>query len=151
MTTKHKLIRTVSFLTAITLLGFSALSIYAAAYGEKGLKTSAKAAALYNPETESFLYTKNACARLPMASTTKIMTALVVLENTKLNEEVIIYNEAVGIEGSSAYLKSGDIYTVEELLYALLLRSANDAAVAAAGVLFIFMIHHNLKLLSVSS
>ena len=70
--------------------------------------------------------------RLPMASTTKTMTALVVLENASLSDIVEIPPAAVGIEGSSVYLKKGERFTVEELLYALMLRSGNDAAVALA-------------------
>ena len=70
--------------------------------------------------------------RLPMASTTKAMTALVVLENSSLTDIVEIPPAAVGIEGSSVYLKKGERFTVEELLYALMLRSGNDAAVALA-------------------
>ena len=70
--------------------------------------------------------------RLPMASTTKAMTALVVLENSSLSDIVEIPPAAVGIEGSSVYLKKGERFTVEELLYALMLRSGNDAAVALA-------------------
>ena len=70
--------------------------------------------------------------RLPMASTTKAMTALVVLENASLSDIVEIPPAAVGIEGSSVYLKKGERFTVEELLYALMLRSGNDAAVALA-------------------
>ena len=70
--------------------------------------------------------------RLPMASTTKAMTALVVLENASLTDIVEIPPAAVGIEGSSVYLKKGERFTVEELLYALMLRSGNDAAVALA-------------------
>lgn len=70
--------------------------------------------------------------RLPMASTTKAMTALVVLENASLTDIVEIPQAAVGIEGSSVYLKKGERFTVEELLYALMLRSGNDAAVALA-------------------
>ena len=70
--------------------------------------------------------------RLPMASTTKAMTALVVLENASLSDIVDIPQAAVGIEGSSVYLKKGERFTVEELLYALMLRSGNDAAVALA-------------------
>jgi len=93
---------------------------------------SAKAAVLYEPETERFLYEKRADLRLPMASTTKIMTALVALELSSLDETVAICPEAIGTEGSSAYLKEGDVLSMEELLYALLLQSANDAAVAIA-------------------
>ena len=93
---------------------------------------SAKSAALYEPITKTFVYTKNEHARLPMASTTKIMTALVALENSELTDTVTVDSRSVGIEGSSAYLKEGDRYTIEDMLYALLLQSANDAAVAIA-------------------
>ncbi len=71
-------------------------------------------------------------ARLSPASTTKIMTCLVVLEHCPMNEEVSVAREAVGVEGSSAYLRVGEHLTVEELLYCLMLRSANDAAAALA-------------------
>ncbi len=78
------------------------------------------------------LESENADIRLSMASTTKIMTALVVLKNKDLKEQVTVTPESVGIEGSSLYIKSGETYTVEELLYALMLRSANDCAEALA-------------------
>jgi D-alanyl-D-alanine carboxypeptidase len=87
---------------------------------------------LYVPETEVFLYTKNADQRMPMASTTKIMTALVTIENADLGDTVNVPMEAVGIEGSSAYLRGGEVLTVEELLYALMLQSANDVAATLA-------------------
>lgn len=66
--------------------------------------------------------------RMAMASTTKIMTALVVIENNDMDTVVSVPREAVGVEGSSVYLKEGQRITVEQLLYALLLQSANDAA-----------------------
>ena len=82
--------------------------------------------------TATVLEQENGDVRLPMASTTKVMTALVVLENAELSEAVTIPKEAVGVEGSSLYVKQGEIYTVEELLYGLMLQSANDSAVALA-------------------
>ena len=79
------------------------------------------------------LMSENAHERLPMASTTKIMTALVALENCDdLSRIVRISEKAVGIEGSSVYLKAGEELTMEQLLHALLLESANDAAAAIA-------------------
>ena len=79
------------------------------------------------------LYASRADTRLPMASTTKILTAITVLENAEnLQEEIKIPATATGIEGSSVYLKSGDVYTVEDLLYGLMLRSGNDCATALA-------------------
>ena len=67
-----------------------------------------------------------------IASTTKIMTALVICEQTNVLDRVKIPKEAVGIEGSSMYLKEGEVLTVQELLYGLMLQSGNDAAVALA-------------------
>ena len=120
-----------ALITAALLL--SLLTVIASSEQPTKARTlSAKSAVLYEPETGRFLYSKNAFQRLPMASTTKIMTALVAIENAALTDEVVITEEAVGIEGSSAYLKEGEILSMEELLYALLLRSANDAAVAIA-------------------
>ncbi len=78
------------------------------------------------------LESENADMRLPMASTTKVMTALVALENGSLKEQIKIPESAVGVEGSSLYIKAGESYTLEELLYGLMLRSANDCAVAIA-------------------
>lgn len=112
---------------------FSFLTIYAfGEHKEQGFSTSARSAVLYQPETGAFLYSKNADERLPMASTTKIMTALVAIENSNPSDIVAIDDSAIGVEGSSAYLKVGDVLTMDELLYALLLQSANDAAVAIA-------------------
>lgn len=78
------------------------------------------------------LYEKNASDRSLIASTTKIMTALVVCEHCNLSDRVKIPPEAVGIEGSSMYLQEGEILTVQDLLYGLMLHSGNDAAVALA-------------------
>ncbi len=75
---------------------------------------------------------ENEHVRLPMASTTKAMTAITTIENASLDDVVAIPNEAVGVEGSSIYLKKGQKMTVRELLYGLMLRSGNDASVALA-------------------
>lgn len=93
---------------------------------------SGECACLYLPQNNTFIFEKNADRRHPMASTTKIMTALVVLEQAAPDEVVTVSPEAAGIEGSSVYLRAGDQFTVEDLLYALLLASANDAATALA-------------------
>ncbi len=111
---------------------FAFLTVFSSATKKESLGLSARAATLYEAETDTFLFEKNADARLPMASTTKIMTALVALENSSLDDLIKIDSTAIGVEGSSAYLKTGDKLTMEELLYALLLQSANDAAVAIA-------------------
>jgi D-alanyl-D-alanine carboxypeptidase (penicillin-binding protein 5/6) len=82
------------------------------------------------------LYSKNEHKRLPMASTTKILTAIVAIENcNNLDEKHEIMPSACGIEGSSIYLKSGEHLSVRELLYGLMLRSGNDSAVAIAEII----------------
>ncbi len=94
--------------------------------------TSAQSAVLINAHTGEVLYRQNENARLPMASTTKIMTALVALEALSPSTPVTITSESIGVEGSSIYLIEDEVLTLEELLYALMLSSANDAAVAIA-------------------
>ena len=93
---------------------------------------SAEKAVLMDAATGRMIYEKNADERSLIASTTKIMTALVVCQHCNVLDRVKIPAEAVGIEGSSMYLKEGEILTVQELLYGLMLRSGNDAAVALA-------------------
>lgn len=82
--------------------------------------------------TGQVLYERNADERLPMASTTKIMTALVAIERGDLDQVITTSEKAWGVEGSSLYLALGERRTLRELLYGLMLRSGNDAAVAIA-------------------
>ncbi len=93
---------------------------------------SARHAVLYEPVTNTFLIEKDGHSHAPMASTTKIMTALVAIEQGDPDKTVTITEEDCGIEGSSIYMAAGEKLTLRELLYALLLQSANDAAVAIA-------------------
>ncbi|MBR5528265.1 MAG: D-alanyl-D-alanine carboxypeptidase [Clostridia bacterium] len=95
-------------------------------------KTSAQAFALADVYSGEILHSLNGNSRLPMASTTKIMTALLIIENMDGEEQVKISREAVGVEGSSVYLAEGEVLTINELLYGLLLESGNDAATALA-------------------
>lgn len=83
-------------------------------------------------ESGRILYAKNENICLPMASTTKVLTCITVIENYDLKKQLTIKKEWVGIEGSSMYLKEGESFTVEELLYGLMLRSGNDCAMALA-------------------
>lgn len=93
---------------------------------------SAQKAILTDAETGRVLYEKDADSRSLIASTTKIMTALIVCEQCNVLDRMKIPKEAVGIEGSSMYLKEGEVLTLQELLYGLMLHSGNDAAVALA-------------------
>lgn len=89
---------------------------------------SAKSAVLIDGKSGAVLFEKNSDTRLYMASTTKIMTALIVLENLPLDAIVTVPKEATLVEGSSIYLRENEKITVETLLYGLLLESGNDAA-----------------------
>ncbi len=96
------------------------------------LDISASSAVLIDGELGVIIYEKNADVRRTMASTTKIMTAICALEEGNLNQKVKINPAAVGVEGSSVYLRDGEELTLEELVYGLMLNSGNDAAVAIA-------------------
>jgi D-alanyl-D-alanine carboxypeptidase (penicillin-binding protein 5/6) len=74
------------------------------------------------------LHQANANEKMFMASTTKILTAIVIIENCNVNDEVEITNKTVGVEGSSIYLRAGEKLSVKELLFGLMLRSGNDCA-----------------------
>ena len=93
---------------------------------------SAQKAILTDANTGRVLYEKNAYDRGLIASTTKIMTALLICEQCNVLDRMQIPKEAVGIEGSSMYLQEGEILTIQDLLYGLMLHSGNDAAVALA-------------------
>ncbi len=97
-----------------------------------GFSVGSGSAILIDAESGSVLYSKNADMQRGMASTTKVMTALVVLETLSLEDVVEITPEMTGVEGSSLYLTVGERLSVEELLYGLMLESGNDAAVALA-------------------
>ena len=119
---------TAILLTATLIFACFSLTISSA----NEMFVSARSAALYEPQNGIFIFEKNKDTRLPMASTTKIMTALVAIENGNLEEKIKIDPRAIGIEGSSLYLQSGEEISLEDLIYAVLLRSANDAAAAIA-------------------
>ncbi len=121
---KRVLFKTLIFIILSILLS-SMLAINASA-------STLSAEIVIEQKTGRILHQSNASVRLPMASTTKIMAALVAIENNDPDDIVIIPREAQGVEGSSIYLKAGENYTVRDLLYGLMLRSGNDSAVALA-------------------
>lgn len=82
--------------------------------------------------TKTVLSEDNADKRLPMASTTKIVTAIIIVEDCELDREVTVPDAAVGVEGSSVYLKKDEKIDIRDLLYGLMLRSGNDCAAALA-------------------
>ena len=112
-------------IAAVILLTFGSASA-------DGLDVSAKGAVLIESRTGKVLYAKNAHEKLPMASTTKIMTALLAIENGNLNDIVETDASAYGTEGSSIYLDYEEKISLKDLLYGLMLSSGNDAALALA-------------------
>ena len=95
-------------------------------------QVSAKSAALLDGTTGTCLYEKNGDQRALIASTTKIMTGLLVCEAGEPERSVTVPDAAVWVEGSSMYLKSGETLTRRELLYGMMLHSGNDAALTLA-------------------
>lgn len=98
----------------------------------EAVSTSATSAILMDVDSGRVLYAHNADAKMLIASTTKILTALVAIEEGDLSQTVTVSREAAYTEGSSMYLKEGEELTLETLLYGLMLCSGNDAAVAVA-------------------
>lgn len=127
---KKNIIFTLSFIFII--LAFLKNNFVIAKNNYNELNITAKSAILMEKSTGRVLYEKNSRQKMPMASCTKILTAITVIENCDLDELVTIPKEATNIEGSSIYLKEGEKLTVLELLYGLMLRSGNDCAIALA-------------------
>lgn len=95
-------------------------------------KLNCSAAVLIDQNSGRILYGKNSDKKLAMASTTKIITAIVAIEKGDLREKVCVSKKAVSVSGSTVGLKEGEKITLEELLYGLMLCSGNDAAIAVA-------------------
>lgn len=111
------------FLLILLLIALNSLKVFA---------VSAESAILIDSDTGRVLYEKNAHNIQGMASTTKIMTAILALEQSTLDKKVKVSHKAATTEGSSMYLNSGEIIKMESLVYGLMLNSGNDAATAIA-------------------
>lgn len=99
---------------------------------QKVLETNSRACVVIDRNSNIVLYGKNENTKRKMASTTKIMTATIIIENCNLDETIEVSKKAAGTGGSRLGLKTGDKITVRDLLYGLMLCSGNDAAVALA-------------------
>lgn len=104
----------------------------APARADADISVQAKAAILIERESGRVLFEQNADERYPMASTTKIMTALIAVEHCSMDEIVTAGPNASGVEGTSIYLSEGEQLTMDQMLKGLMLRSGNDAAIAIA-------------------
>jgi len=117
-----RLLRLMVFMLVVGMLVFP----------QKSFARGGSGYAVLDGDTGRVLAGVNSDERLPIASLTKIWTALVAIENSDLQDKVVISPKAAMAEGSSIYLQAGETVTVETLLYGLMLRSGNDAATALA-------------------
>jgi D-alanyl-D-alanine carboxypeptidase (penicillin-binding protein 5/6) len=124
-------VRRTAALRAITLLAVLVTASVVRASDEL-YQLTAKAAILIDAQTGSIYFARNATTPLPPASTTKIVTALIALRETAPDELLRVSAHAASMPASKAYLKTGSIFTSRDLLFALMLRSANDASVVIA-------------------
>ncbi|TYP59886.1 D-alanyl-D-alanine carboxypeptidase family protein [Thermosediminibacter litoriperuensis] len=122
----------VSAAMVIVILFASGFFISDSEAKESDLSLSARAYVLMDPVSGRILAEKNSDMRLPMASTTKIMTAIVALERGDLTSTVTVSRKAASVRGSSFHLEPGETMSLESMLYGLLLPSGNDAAIAIA-------------------
>lgn len=113
------------FFIIIFLSGFSYIP-------QKNINLKCLSAVVIDQDSGRILYSKNENSLLPMASTTKIMTAIVALERGNLNDTVTISSRASAMKGSVVGYKKDEKVSLEELLYGLMMRSGNDAAIAIA-------------------
>lgn len=126
--------RVLSVTTAALLAVSTAVSVFCTPVSaeDADFSVSAVSAVLINADTGTVVWEKNAYEQRAMASTTKIMTALLTAEAGELDKKFTVDSYAINVEGTSMGLKQGDIVTRRALLYGILLPSGNDAANAAA-------------------
>lgn len=118
--------------SAVLTIIFVLACPYVVSAENKTPEVSAKACVLIEEKTGKILFEKNSSEKLPMASTTKIMTTLLCLESGGLDDSFVVDSEAIKVEGSSMGLTEGDVVTKRDLCYGMMLPSGNDAANATA-------------------
>lgn len=130
MKTKKRLSMKIAAVVLILTMGLSTVTAYGATVTRPTI--SARSAVVLDADTGKIVYSKNSHYKRDPASTTKLLTALVVVEHLRLNDMVTVTKTAANTGGSTANLKTGEKMKVKDLLYAALLPSGNDAAVALA-------------------
>ena len=117
------------------VLSFAIFNAFATVSNGASLGVSAQSAVLICVNSGDVLYSKNENKRLPMASTTKIMTSLIALEAAMPEREIVVNKDMISVEGTSMGLLEGDSVSLFELVYGMMLQSGNDAANTVAYVL----------------
>ncbi|MEW6624324.1 MAG: D-alanyl-D-alanine carboxypeptidase family protein [Bacillota bacterium] len=143
------------YTTLFLLFSFLVLIISPISYAQPNV--SAAAAILMDAETGEILWSQNEHEKRAPASITKLVTALVAIEKGNLKDEVTISQEAVNTKGSIVWLRAGETQTLEDLLYAIMLNSGNDAARAIAehvgGTIdeFVAMMNEKVRVIGTTS
>ena len=136
---------------------FALLLILLIPISVRGIETSARSAILMDIDSNRVLYEKNMHEVRSVASISKIMTAVVAIESGKLDDKVIIGDEIKAAYGSGIYIQVGEEMTLRDLLYGLMLRSGNDAALAIANYVggsvddFVVMMNEKAKELKMTN
>lgn len=144
-------------LCLVLLVFFAAAAPQASAGAPNPPAVHAEAAALIDVQSGKMIMSLNGNKRMRIASLTKIMTAIVAIEKGNLSDKVKVGPKAFGVEGSSIYLKKGEEMSLQNLLYGLMLRSGNDAAVAIAehvgGSLdgFVYLMNEEAKMIGMEN
>lgn len=120
------------FLCGAGMCLFLSISLFCLDLTCYALDLSAESAVLYEPISGRFLYEKNKDQKMPMASTTKIVSAITAIENGNLKDIVTTSKYAAAVEGSSVWLAEGEKQTLLDMLYGMMLSSGNDAAIAVS-------------------
>ena len=128
---KNRNFKVVVFILVMILCVNFNISTCFAASGDK-FRVSARNAIAIDRESGEVLFEQNAYELVPMASTTKILTSLITIERGKLDEKFVVSKKAASIRGSKVGYKAGEELTIRELLYGLMYRSGNDAAITLA-------------------
>lgn len=141
------------FYLALLLMTIFVLPVY----GQANISLSAEHAVVIDEQTGEIVFSKNAHEQTEIASLTKIMTAIVAIEHGDLSDEIVAKERAIHATGSSIYLQQDETMSLEDLLYGLMLRSGNDAAVAIAEHIggsvegFTLLMNEKVKLLGLES
>lgn len=125
-------VRKISIFLSIILISILVVSVKASAAPKSSFRVSARNAIAMDRETKQILFNQNGYELVPMASTTKILTALITIERGKLDEKLTVSKNAASIRGSKVGYKAGEEIAIKELLFGLMYKSGNDAAITLA-------------------
>lgn len=128
----RNVIRNFIIILTITISQISWIGVSASEKVEDKFKVNARCAIALDKETKEILFNQNAYEVVPMASTTKILTVLIAIEQGDLDKEVIMSKNAISIRGSKVGYNTGEKIKLRELIFGLMFKSGNDAAIAIA-------------------